>query len=90
MFYKKKNIFFIVIMFTFFFLVSNYYFSENNVIYTNKSRSNYINNSTNDINNLPILKNNTYDSIYYINDLDNFKKKRKKRFWESLISNFNE
>ena len=65
-------------------------FSENNVIYTNKTRSNYISNSTNDVNNLPILKNNTYDSIYYINDLENFKKKRKKRFWESLISNFNE
>ena len=77
-------------MFVFIFLILNYYFSENNIIYTNKSRSNYINNSPYDINNLPILTNNTNDSIFYINDIENFKKKRKKWFWENLIKNFNE
>ena len=41
-------------------------------------------------NNLPILKNDTSNIIVYINDLEDFKKKRKKRFWEKLISNKNE
>jgi hypothetical protein len=41
-------------------------------------------------NNLPVLKNDTSNIIIYINDLEDFKKKRKKRFWEKLISNKNE
>ena len=41
-------------------------------------------------NNLPVLKNDTNNIIVYMNDLEDFKKKRKKRFWEDLISNKNE
>ena len=43
-----------------------------------------------DKNNLPILENDTNNIIIYIDDLEDFKKKRKKRFWEKLISNKNE
>ena len=39
---------------------------------------------------LPILKNDTKNIIIYIDDMENFKKKRKKRFWEKLISDNNE
>ena len=39
------------------------------------------------IENLPVLKNDTNNIIIYKNDLEEFKKKRKKRFWEKLISN---
>tara|TARA_B100001013_G_C24370017_1_gene347798 strand:+ start:322 stop:459 length:138 start_codon:yes stop_codon:yes gene_type:complete len=38
-------------------------------------------------NNLPVLKNDTDNIIVYINDLENYKKKRKIRFWEKLITN---
>ena len=37
-----------------------------------------------------ILENNTENIIIYKNDLEEFKNKRKKRFWEKLISNLNE
>ena len=37
--------------------------------------------------NLPLLKNDTNNIITYINDLEEFKNKRKKRFWEELITN---
>ena len=36
---------------------------------------------------LPILKNDTNNVIIYKDDLEEFKSKRKKRFWEKLISN---
>jgi hypothetical protein len=39
------------------------------------------------IENLPVLKNDTKNIIIYKNDLEEFKKKRKKRPWEKLISN---
>ena len=58
-----------------------------NIIYTNKSRSSY--SLIVDVN-LPLLKNDTDNIIIYKNDLEEFKKKRKKRFWEKLISNKNE
>ena len=61
--------------------------SEQNIVLTNKSRSSY----TLDTNkNLAVLKNDTDNIIVYKNDLEEFKKKRKKRFWEKLISGENE
>ena len=84
---KIKNTSFLLLFFAFVFLISEYYFSEQNVIFTNKSRSSYnlLLNKKNK--NLPILENDTKNIIIYKNDLEEFKKKRKKRFWEKLISN---
>ena len=88
--YKKiKNIFFLATFFTFIFLITKYYFSEQNIIFTNKSRSSYsLILNKNEVN-LPLLKNDTNNIIIYKNDLEEFKKKRRKRFWEKLISNKN-
>ena len=87
---KIKNIFILIVFFSFVFLVTKYYFSEQNMLLTNKSRSSYLNTLENDKNNLPLLENDTKNIIIYINDLEDFKNKRKKRFWEKLISNSNE
>ncbi len=89
--YKKiKNIFFLIFFFSFIFFVTKYYFSEQNIIFTNKSRSLYLTTISLDRNNLPVLENDTSNIIIHINDLENFNNKRKKRFWEDLISNKNE
>ena len=89
--YKRiKNAFFLIIFFTFIFLISKHYFSEQNIVFTNQSRSFYEISLDNDKNNLPFLKNDTNNTIIYVSDLENFKNKRKKRFWEKLISNSNE
>ena len=42
------------------------------------------------IENLPLLENDTNNIIEFKSDLEEFKKKRKKRFWEKLISGENE
>jgi len=89
--YKRiKNAFFLIIFFIFIFLISKYYFSEQNIVFINQSRSSYETSLDNDKNNLPVLKNDTNNAIIYVSDLENFKNKRKKRFWEKLISNNNE
>ncbi len=90
MYYKVKNIFFLLFFFIFVFLVTKYYFSEKNVISTNKSRSSYTTILNNSQNTLPLLTNDTKNVIVFIDDLENFKNKRKKRLWEKLLSNTNE
>ena len=90
MFKKPKNTLFLISFFNFFFLVTKHYFSEENIIFTNKSRSSY-SLMTNDNNeNLPLLKNDTKNIITYKYGIEEYKKKRKKRFWENLISSQNE
>jgi len=80
---KFRSIFFILSLIVFTLLTINYYFSEENVIHVNKIRSSY---SLKLNNNLPLLKDDTSNIITYKNDLYEFKKKRKRRFWEELIS----
>ena len=90
MYSKIKNILALIIFFIFTFLITKYYFSEKNIILTNKSRSSYATIIYDKYNNLPVLANDTSNIIFYINDLESFKKQRKKRFWEKLISNNND
>jgi len=84
---KIKNIFFLISFFAFILLITKHYLSEQNIIYTNKSRSSYYLASDK---NLPVLKNDTSNIIIYKDDLKEFKKKRKERFWEKLIYSSNE
>ena len=84
---KIKNSLFLLIFLIFIFLILQYYFSENNIKFTNKSRSSYILKLDRNKLNLPLLKNDTKNIITHKNDIEEFKKKRKKRFWEKLISN---
>ena len=80
---KIQKIFFLtsIILFTFFTI--NYYFSEKNIIHINKSRSSH---SVSYYGELPLLKSDTDDILIYKNDLEEYKKKRKKRIWEKLLS----
>ena len=71
-------------------MLTKYYFSEENLILTNKSRSSYALALREYETNLPLLKNDTNNIITYIDDLEEFKNKRKKRIWENLISNQDE
>ena len=73
MFKKIKNGFFLISFLAFIFLVSRHYFSEQNIIFTNKSRSAYSWSINEDNKNLPILANDTKNIIIYKNDLEEFK-----------------
>ena len=87
---RIKNITFLIIFLIFILFNIKYYISEKNVIATNKSRTQYLVSLNNISSNLPVLKNDTSNIIIYINEIENFKKKRKKRLWEKLFSNKNE
>ena len=87
---KTVNTLFLISFFIFFFLVTKHYFSDENIILTNKSRSSYTLMINEGNENLPILENDTKNIIIYKNDIEEFQKKRKRRFWEGLISGKNE
>ena len=87
---KIKNFFFIIILLVFILMTTQYYFSKKNFILINKSRSSYALTLVNKTNKLPVLKSNTNNIIVYKDEVSEFKKKTKKRFWEKLISNLNE
>jgi len=89
MFKKIKNISFFLTLIASFFFVIKYYFSEVNISFTNKSRSFYFSSSSLDKADIPLLKNDTNNIISFVDDLQVYKKKRKKRFWEKLINNDN-
>ena len=83
MFNKVKIISYLLSFFTFIFLVLNFYFSDLNIKKTNKNRSISLNRLESDIEKLPLLKNDTEDIIEYKDDIENYKKKKKKyKFWD--------
>jgi len=82
---KIKNIFYLVSFFIFTFLTTSFYFSDQNVRLTNKSRLIYPTKLKNITQNLPLLKNDTNNIIEYINDVEVYKKKKKKyTFWDLI------
>ena len=80
MFKKIANIFYLIFFFIFIFSITKYYFSDQNIKLTNKSRSSYSLVLNIDKHDLPLLENDTNDVIVNKNDLEEFKRKRKKFF----------
>ena len=82
---KVKNIFYLASFFIFIILTTKFYFSDKNIKETNKSRSLYSAKLNNNTQNLPLLKNDTNNIIEYINDIEIYKKKKKKyTFWDLI------
>ena len=82
---KIKNIFYLGSFFIFIILTTIFYFSDQNIRETNKSRSFYSVELNNNTQNLPLLKNDTNNIIKYLNDVEVYKKKKKKFSFFDLI-----
>ena len=82
---KIKNIFYLASFIIFMILTISFYFSDQNIMKTNKSRSLYSVKLNDDIQNIPLLKNDTKNIIEYRNDIELYKKKKKKfTFWNLI------
>ena len=82
---KLKNIFYLGSFFIFKVLITRFYFSDQNIRETNKSRSFYSVELNSNTQNLPLLKNDTSNIIEYIDDIEVYKKKKKKYTFGDLI-----
>ena len=83
---KIKKILFLISFPIFIILITKFYFSDKNIKQINKSRSAYSVKVNNDnTQNLPLLKNDTNNIIEFIDDIDVYKKKKKKyTFWDLI------
>ena len=66
------------------FLVIKFYLSEDNIKSTNKIMLQYQSESNKNFDNLPILRNDTVDIIEYTNEIEKFKNKKQRKFWNLI------
>ena len=74
-------------IFFFIFFVIKFYISENNIKRTNRIILQYQNKLDKKFNNLPIIKNDTNDIIEYTDEIEKFKNKKQRKFWDLLKTN---
>ena len=82
----KYVVYLLTIFFSIFFVIK-FYLSENNARWTNKVILQYQNELNKEFNNLPIIKDNTNDIIEYTNEIEKFKNKKQRKFWDLLKTN---
>ena len=67
--------------------ISAIIYSEENVIHINKSRTSFSTKLDFNLENLPLLENDTFAIIEHSNDIENYKKKKKNYIFYDLIKN---
>ena len=84
---EVKNVVYLLTIFFSIFFVIKFYISENNIKRSYKIISQYQNELDKQFSNLPIIKDDTNDIIEYTNEIEEFKNKKKRRFWDLLKTN---
>jgi len=79
----KYLVYFLTIFFFIFFVIK-FYLSENNIKWSNKVILQYQNILNKKFINLPIVKDDTKDIIEYTSEIEDFKNKKKRKFWDLL------
>ena len=82
-----KYVIYLLTIFFFIFFVIKFYLSESNIKQTTKVMFQYQNELDKKFDNLPIIKDDTNDIIEYTNEIEEFKNKKQRRFWDLLKTN---
>jgi len=81
---EVKYVVYLFTIFFFIFFVIKFYFSENNIKWSNKVILQYQNILDKKFINLPIVKDDTKDIIEYTSEIEDFKNKKQRKFWDLL------
>jgi len=81
---EVKYVVYLLTIFFFIFFVIKFYLSENNIKWSNKVILQYQNILDKKFINLPIIKDDTNDIIEYTSEIEDFKNKKQRKFWELL------
>ena len=87
MFKEVKYIFYLLTIFFFIFFAIKFYLSENNIKRSNKIILQHEKELDNKFSDLPIIKDDTNDIIEYTNEIEEFKNKKQRKFWDLLKTN---
>ena len=81
---EVKYVVYLLTIFFFIFFVIKFYFSENNIKWSNKIILQHQNILDKKFINLPIVKDDTEDIIEYTSEIEDFKNKKQRKFWDLL------
>ena len=81
---EVKYVFYLLTIFFFIFFVIKFYLSENNIKWSNKVILQYQNILDKKSISLPIIKDDTNDIIEYTSEIEDFKNKKQRKFWDLL------
>ena len=84
---EVKYVLYLLTIFFFIFFVIKFYLSENNIKRSNKVLLQYQNELDKKFNNLPIIKDDTNDIIEYTNEIEEFKNRKQRKFWDLIKTN---
>ena len=84
---EVKYVVYLLTIFFFIFFVIKFYLSENNIKKNNKVIIQYQKKIDKKFNNLPIIKSDTNNIIVYTNEVEDFKNKKSRNFWDLLKTN---
>ena len=81
---EVKYVVYLLTIFFFIFFVIKFYLSEDNIKWSNKVILQYQNILDKKFINLPIIKDDTNDIIEYTSEIEDFKNKKQRKFWDLL------
>ena len=81
---EVKYVVYLLTIFFFIFFVIKFYLSEDNIKWNNKVIIQYQNILDKKFINLPIIKDDTNDIIEYTSEIEDFKNKKQRKFWDLL------
>ena len=81
---EVKYVVYLLTIFFFIFFVIKFYLSENNIKWSNKVILQYQNVLDKKFIGLPIIKDDTNDIIEYTSEIEDFKNKKQRKFWDLL------
>ena len=81
---EVKYVVYLLTIFFFIFFVIKFYLSENNIKWSNKVILQHHNILDKKFINLPIVKDDTKDIIEYTSEIEDFKNKKQRKFWDLL------
>ena len=84
---EVKYVVYLLTIFFFIFFNINYYLSENNIKRSNKVILQHQNELDNKFSDLPIIKSDTNNIIEYTNEIEKFKNKKQRKFWDLFQTN---
>mgnify|MGYP000076538390 CR=1 FL=1 len=84
---EVKYVVYLLTIFFFIFFDINYYLSENNIKRSNKVILQHQNELDNKFSDLPIIESDTNNIIEYTNEIEKFKNKKQRKFWDLFKTN---
>ena len=84
---EARNVVYLLTIFFAIFFVTKFYLSENNIKRSNKVILQHQNELDNKFSDLPIIESDKNNIVEYTNEIEKFKNKKQRKFWDLFKTN---